>query len=301
MTEQRVYSPLRIGLFIVAACYLLFTIHAMLMTTWWGEWVGLPEPTATWIMVTDIASKFTIIFRFAAGIIAVGALVFFFVKRNISTPTTFRIVKWILILEALYWIGLLPSGVWGIMPTNGWGPDLTMLLTTGIPCLISSIGIPITLFKLASKLKPNKSMAGAIKWGLIAGIVYILVYWLNNTSMWILTVMTKGTNYLTAYPENLLNFGLTTIGLLALVIFTAYFTKKSIGTETLDKLKLRTTGAIILALGMYFLWNYLTWIFFGGNHVWSDWYAWFLGHNLDLWILSLPLLGLPLLFKRQAS
>ncbi len=47
---------------------------------------------------------------------------------------------------------------------------------------------------------------------------------------------------------------------------------------------------------MYFLWNYLTWIYFGGDAVWSYWYAWFLGHNLDLWFLSLPLMGLPLLF-----
>ena len=30
--------------------------------------------------------------------------------------------------------------------------------------------------------------------------------------------------------------------------------------------------------------------------VWSTWYAWFLGHNLDLWFLSLPLVGLPLIF-----
>jgi uncharacterized membrane protein YqhA len=116
--------------------------------------------------------------------------------------------------------------------------------------------------------------------------------------MWIATLMSKGTEYLITYPENLLSFALTTIGLLALAVFTAYFTKKSIGTESLEKLKLRTIGAIIVALGLYFLWNYLTWIFFGG---WSNWYAWFLGHNLDLWMLSLPLVGLPLLFKRQTS
>jgi uncharacterized membrane protein YqhA len=84
--------------------------------------------------------------------------------------------------------------------------------------------------------------------------------------------------------------------LLALAIYTAFFAKKSIGAETLQDLKLKTIGAIILALGMYFLWNYLTWIFFGGNYLWSPWYAWFLGHNMDLWMLSLPLLGLPLLF-----
>jgi hypothetical protein len=157
------------------------------------------------------------------------------------------------------------------------------------------------MFKLVFALKPDKPLKAAIKWGLIAGTLYVFVFWINNTCMWIATLMVKGTGYLTAYPENLLSFALTTIGLLALAVFTAYFTKTSIGTETLEKLNLRTIGAIITVLGLYFLWNYLTWIYFGGDHLWSDWYAWFLGHNLDLWMLSLPLVGLPLLFKRRAT
>ena len=64
----------------------------------------------------------------------------------------------------------------------------------------------------------------------------------------------------------------------------------------MEELKLKTIGAILIVFGLFFLWNYLTWIFFGG---WSSWYAWFLGHNLDLWMLSLPLLGLPLLFANE--
>jgi hypothetical protein len=224
-------------------------------------------------------------------------------KRNLSTPTAFKVLKWISILEALYWLGLLPSGIWGAVAIFGFQSDLafslSLFITSGLPCMVSAIAIPVALFKLALKLNPNKSMEGAIKWGLISGTIYVLVFWLNNTGMWIVTAMSKGTEYITAYPQNLLSFGLTTVGLLALTIFTAYFTKKSIGTETIEKLKIRTIGAIILSLGMYFLWNYLTWIFFGGDYLWSDWYAWFLGHNLDLWILALPLIGLPLLFKRQ--
>jgi hypothetical protein len=35
-------------------------------------------------------------------------------------------------------------------------------------------------------------------------------------------------------------------------------------------------------------------MFAGSN--WNEWYAWILGHNLDLWMLSLPLVGIPLLF-----
>ncbi len=298
MAEPKLNSPLKIGLLVVSIVYFLFTLHAMFTLSWIGEWEGLSEPLASWLFVTDISAIFFLVFRFLAGMIAVGAIIFYFAKKSLSAPTTLKILKWILVFEALYWVGLLMSGVWGVMPASGLQFNVGSLITTGIPCLVSSIAIPIALFKLASKLNPNKPMKGAIKWGLIAGTIYVFVFWLNNTGMWIVTVMSRGTEYLTTYPENLLSFALTTIGLLALAVFTAYFAKKSAGTETLEKLDLRTLGAIITALGLYFLWNYLTWIFFGG---WSEWYAWFLGHNLDLWMLSLPLVGLPLLFKRQTS
>ena len=71
-------------------------------------------------------------------------------------------------------------------------------------------------------------------------------------------------------------------------------------TESLQDLDLKPVGVIILGLGLFYLWNYLTWIFFGGDHVWSSWYAWLLGHNMDLWMLSLPLVGLPLLFDTRS-
>ncbi len=69
----------------------------------------------------------------------------------------------------------------------------------------------------------------------------------------------------------------------------------------MEKLKLRTVGAIIVLLGLYFLWNYLTWIYFQSNQLWSDWYAWILGHNMNLWLLSIPLVGLPLLFEEETG
>ena len=100
-----------------------------------------------------------------------------------------------------------------------------------------------------------------------------------------------------AYPQNLLSVALTTVGLLTLTIYSAYVTAKYAKTETLQELNLRPIGVITTGLGLFFLWNYLTWIFVGGDYLWSSWFAWFLGHNLDLWMLSLPLLGLPMLFS----
>jgi hypothetical protein len=305
MAEPKFYSPLKIGLLVVSIAYFLFTLHALFTLSWIGEWEGLGGSTSFWIFITDVSAYFGLIFRFIASFIAVVAIVFYFAKKGLPGSTVFKVLRWILVLEALYWVPLFLSGVMGFLPMDlsglgVTGLSLSLLMTTGIPCLVSSIAIPVALFKLASKLKPNKPTADALKWGLIAGTVYIFVFWLNNTGMWLATLLTKGTEYIGAYPENLLSFVLTIYVLPVLAAFAAYYTGKSIaaGPEAFEKLNPRPIGALIIALGLYFLWNYLTWIFFGG---WSDWYAWFLGHNLDLWMLSLPLVGLPLLFRRRSA
>ncbi|MBT0159147.1 hypothetical protein G4O51_04100 [Candidatus Bathyarchaeota archaeon A05DMB-2] len=313
MNEPKRYSSLKIGLLLVALSYFLFTFHALFTLSWIGEWESVGGGSGLisfWIFVTDISASIGLVFRFIAGLIAVAAVIFYFAKKGLSMQTTFKVLRCVLVLEAIYWLGLLVSGIWGVLPVElgGFGSggaglqfNTVLLVTTGVPCLVAAIAIPIALLKLASMLKENKQRADAIKWGLIAGTVYIFVFWLSNTGMWVSTLLSKGTEYIGAYPQNLLSFVLTVYGLPALGVFAAHFTGKSIGTETFEKLNLRTLGVIVVALGLYFLWNYLTWIFFGGNNLWSDWYAWFLGHNLDLWLLSLPLVGMPLLFKRQAA
>jgi hypothetical protein len=308
MAESKFYSPLKIGLLTVSVAYFLFSLHALFTLSWIGEWESQSGSAVFWIFITDVSACFGLVFRFIASLIAVIAIVLYFAKRGLPESTTFKILKWILILEAFYWVPLFLSGVMGFLPLDLSGLGVAQLslfsvITTGLPCLVSSIVIPVALFTLVSKLKPNKPRKDAVKWSLVAGTLYVFVFWLNYMGMWIATFFTKGSEYFGAYPENMFSFVLTVYGLPVLVAFTAYVTGMTIaaGTETLERLNLRPIGAVITALGLYFLWNYLTWIFFGGDHLWSDWYAWFLGHNLDLWMLSLPLVGLPLLFKSSHS
>ena len=307
MTEQKFYSPLKIGLLIVALSYFLFSLHGVFTLSWIGEW-SRGSFFSFAIFAEDISGLIGLIFRFLGSLIALVAIIFYFVKKNLSKPTAHKILKVVLVFEAIYWLGLLTTGAVDFQNLFSRGASnrtvisvLDSLMTGALPSLMESLAIPVALFILAYKLGPNKPLKGAIKWGLITGTIYLIVFWLLNTSMWILTIRQKGMSYLTSYPQNLLSFVLTTFGLIALAIFTAYFTKKSSGAETLQELKLKTVGAIITALGMYFLWNYLSWIFFGGDYVWSYWFAWFLGHNMDLWMLSLPLVGLPLLFINRRS
>jgi hypothetical protein len=255
----------------------------------------------------DTTSFVGIVFRFIGSLIAIGAVAFYFSKGLPSNQKTYRLLKWILVFEALYWISLIPTAgvnvyfILNRLARLSATSLLSNLAWTTIPSIVESIAPPIALLVLASKLGLNKPVNKAIKWALISGASYVVVFWLTNTGEWVLTVWGlrgKGVGYLTNYTQNMLSFVLTLFGLLALAIYTGYFTWKSRGVQTLQDLNLKTVGGIITALGMYFLWNYLTWIFFGGDYVWSSWYAWFLGHNLDLWMLSLPLVGLALLFYK---
>jgi hypothetical protein len=57
----------------------------------------------------------------------------------------------------------------------------------------------------------------------------------------------------------------------------------------------------VTLFGLYYLWNYLTWIFFGNDQLWSDWYSLLLGHNMNLWLLSLPIVGIDLIIGDSVS
>jgi hypothetical protein len=304
MNEAKANWPLRIGLLIVALTWFIFTGYEFLK----GAFNIFRS--SYWISLTDTAGIFGLGFRTMAALIAVCTILFFIAKKDLSKPELLMSVRWILLGETICFLALFPCVVWYFAIIAGANLSvfsLVSLIESTLPVFIESVVIPAVLIKLFFELNPNKPAKGAIKWGLIAGTVYVFVFWLNNTVNWVDTVIGKGTEYVTAYPDHILSFGLTTVGLLALALYTAYFSKKSIGTESLEKLDLRKVGAIITALGLYFLVIYVMWLLFGTKIVsgedikWSNWYAWFLGHNMDLWALSLPLVGLPLLFSQNRS
>jgi len=311
MSKPSFYSPLKIGLLIVAIAYFLFTFHAMFTLSWIGEWESFKGSLRAIIFAEDISASIGVAFRLGASAIALGSVILYFVRKGLSTQKITKVLRLVLVGEAIYWLGLLTTAVLSLTSTFGFTiwranghistlPFSVSLLIYELPLLVESIVIPTVLFKLSHELNPNKPLKGAIKWGLIAGTVYILLFWLTSTAIWISTVLRQGIPYLTAYPENLLSFTLSSFGMLALTIFTASFVKKSVGTENVEKIDIQTIGAIITVLGLFFLWNYLSWIFFGKAETWSYWYLWFLG-NLNLWLLSIPLVGLPLLFSHKQN
>jgi len=307
MMSQKV-TPLKVGLLIVVLAYFLFNAHSLFNLSWVGEWNRLTNnSTARFdIYMEDVTAAVGVVFRFAAGIIAVVAVLYYFTKGLPSTAKLYNILKIIIVFEAIYWFGLIATAAVEVhsLITSPFHSSiinlLTSMMTGTIPAVVESVAFPIVLLILAFKLNPNKPSA-TLKWTLITGTFLIFVFWLTNTSIWISIWRFRAGIGVTNYPVNTVSFILTVFGLLALAISSVGFTVVSLRSKPQPKLNLKAAGVFITAFGMYFLWNYLTWIFFGGNYLWSNWYAWFLGHNLDLWMLSLPLLGLPMLFSNRDS
>jgi hypothetical protein len=302
MAAKGFYTPVKIGLLLVTIAYFLFTLHGTFTLEWIGEWDRIGGGGFRFaIYVEDITAFVCLIFRLAASIIAVTSVVYYFVKKGISEKSTYRILQIVVIFEAIYWIGLSATtyftvqGFARILVSQSMDRIINSLLLSVIPSVVEAIILPISLIILASKLSPKKPQKSIIRWSLISGILYVLSFWLVYTSIWVGVIRQKGIEFLTARPENVISFGLTAFGLLALAIYIAYFTIRSKGVQSIGDIKLRTVGAILLALGSYFLWNYLSWVILADAQ-WNNWYAMFLGHNMDLWMLSLPLIALPLLF-----
>jgi hypothetical protein len=299
-------SALKAGLLIVATAYFLFTLHSLFTLDWIGEWERFGSSSlSTIILIQDISGFVGILARFLAGIIALSSVIIYFRRGLPSTQRLYRTLRWILVLEAAYWFALIPTAITltyiAAVFYRGSMVLLSNLAWTTIPTFVESMVLPSAIVILAKKLDYKKPSVNAIKWAWLSGVLLIVVFWLTNMGSWMLTVGTKGFNYLIGYPQNLFSFIITVGGLIALALYTLYFAKKRGFTLTWQTLNLRGIGAIVTLLGLYFLWNYLNWIFFGGNYVWSEWYAWSLGHNLDLWMLTLPLVGIPLMLYRPSK
>jgi len=301
VTDAGTDWSLRLGMFLVSLSWFSYMLYEFANGV-----INRGPLTVFFILVTDVPACIGIGFRTAAGFIALVTVLFYLLRRDLSKPEALMALRLIVLFEAGYWfLSFFMSGVMGLALFSGsseiFGGVLLMTIENTIPCFVQSIGLAGVLVKLFLELSPNKPAKNAIKWGLIVGTFYVFVFWLNNTVNWITAIVEKGTDYVLLYPANLFSFVLTTVGLLLLALYTTYFSRKSIGTESLAKLNMHTVGVIVTLVGLYFGVNYVMWIFLGSVGGWGTWYAWIMGHNLDLWAMSLPFVGLPLLFRRQSQ
>jgi hypothetical protein len=284
------WQPFKVGLLLVAVSWFVYVTYDNVLGIY-NRHTTLP------LVKEDIAATYGIGFAVAAAAIAVFTILFYVVRKDLTKPETTMSVRAILFLEGLYFVlGFLPAVYVEGIP-GGFHFGIQRFFQITVPCLVDGIAIPIVLAILILNLNPNKPAKNTIKWALIAGTVYLFAFWINNAGNWIAAAIAKGASYLIDYPLNMLSFVLTTVGLLLLSVYAAYFSRKTIGKESLSEADYGKVGLILIATGMYLTFTLLLYFLFGAVGGWGAWYAWFLGHGyLDLWGLTLPFIGLPLLF-----
>jgi hypothetical protein len=284
--------PTKVGMLLAAFAYFSFAFYEMIISSLEDKIVANP-------IFTDLPGALGLAFRAVGGFIIVVAIVLYFFKNHLSKPEALMCVRLLVVIEAAYWLSLLPSAYVGLSALADPVFGLAFFISTGLPCLVQAVLMPIVLVKLFYELSPSRPAENAIKWGLIAGTSYLLISWLNNMGMWIYGVMEKGIEYVSLYPVNAYSFAVSMIGLLFLTLYAAYFSKKSFGAKSIGELDMKKIGLIVILFGLYMDVNYMLWLVFGSVGGWGSWYAWMLGHNMDQWLLAIPLLGLPLFFYRK--
>lgn len=296
MTQAKVDSRIKHGLLVVALTWFLFSFYQFIKSAF-----NIYKGTF-WIELTDTSGVVGLGFRSVAGFIAVITVLFFVLRKDLSKSETMMSIRWIVLCEAVCFLSLFLVVFWGldILITNGFNElGFTFFIGSTLPVLFESVAIPFALAGLFFALNPNKSLFNVVKWGLIAGTAYVFMVWFNNSAGWIVAVFAQGFDYVLLYPANLFSFVLTTVGLLLLGFYSLFFTRRTIREGNLDSFDVGKVGLIVSCLGLYFLIVYVMWLVFGSVGGWSDWYAWFLGHNVELWMMSLPLVGIPLIFKNK--
>ena len=134
------------------------------------------------------------------------------------------------------------------------------------------------------------------------------MFWFNFSMSWAGTMVpygrseqNYGINFLTK-PANLVSFGVTVFGLLAIATFGLMTTLPAIRKQS-TKLNARRIGAVIFALGGYFLFNMFYYYLTGGYEANSSvWYE-VIGplHNPYFWCLALVFLGFAVMLRGDKS
>lgn len=288
--ENKSLWAFKIGLFIVAFTWFAFTLYQ------WGKSTYNFYPP---IAFTDLPGSIGLGFRTVTSFIALIAVLFSVAKRDLTTPEVVTSFRWLVLLSAAYWIFFLPSSVWGFQFSSiGYSQEF-FILEAGLPTLVEGIVMPTVLVVLFFKVSPFKPARDAVKWGLIAAAANIFVLWFNYTSQWWSEIYLHGVDFLLGSPRYAFEFVFTVCGLLLLGVFAAVYAKDSAGAEKLGELDLRKAGVILTALGLYFGVIALLWLLFGDPGFLLIWPIFSVLHNVDLWMVTLPLLGVPLMFMKK--
>ncbi len=267
-----------------------------------------------------IAGTVGLVVRAFGGFFAFYAAALYVTKKEATMPKIKKAVGNALLLEAIYFLSLIPSTLtaFAYYFTDGsvfyfdHTPALILLFVAALPSLAMVTIMPACLLKLRCKVVGDVSTYEIRKWSSLTAVAYVLVvFWFGYSMAW-LGNMVPFSRALGQYgwtfllePLNLLSFGLTVFGLLFLALAAlklTYPTSKTLPT----RLNRRGIGLVMFLFGCYFIFNLLYFYLTGGYaphpNVWYE----MIGppHNVNLWALVFVFLGLVLMVngnKKEAQ
>ena len=249
------------------------------------------------------------ILRAVAGFFALYSAWLFWRKKEAAFPLIRRKVGAALVLEAGYYLSLIPTVVLGFVFTSingqvwyfGTTPVFEVLFVAGIACLAEVLIIPAVLFKLRSKIIHGSANQDIVKWSCIAGISYLfVVFWFDASMQWVGMVTTFGMSLLLDHI-NLAGFLVAVFGLFLVAMFGLIFALPAI-KKLPGKLSSRRIGAVMVAFGSYFVSGILIYVLAGGFTARPyAWYEIIVPHNANLWCVIFLFAGLPLLVRGKSK
>jgi hypothetical protein len=296
---------IKVGLFIVLSAFLIYTAYWFIRGLSFGAVFNMYNRTSNWdfysgiSIVSEFLGRVGPGFRIAAGVAAIAAFVMFLRGKSWRT-----LLGYALLFEAINSILFLPSGIRFIKE-----PWMFNLWVDAIPYTVGAIILTIPVLMLRSKLVSPDRNAQAIKWSFIAGLMYLVFFWLNYAGEWFSAFAEPqayassfpgyGLGFVLNYPINMFNFLLSSVGLFILLAYFAWLTAQVVRDP--KKIDLRKVGVTLTFLGAYFIVSILLFVIFGPVGGRSMPYNYMLEHSLDNWAVTLPILGIGLILARTRS
>jgi hypothetical protein len=305
---------LKAGLSVVLCSWLAYSVYWLFKVI-----IAWPQAFTDALLIDWLlegAGTLGLVFRIGAVLAALLGVVNFLKGKEISRVV--KLVGFAVALEAFYFLCFIPSAVFGFQAGFGLSGGHTLIgeeerlwfiIETAIPTLMEAIIMPVSLLKLRSKLTPSlKSRNEITKWACIVGVSYIIVFWLTYVTQWIATFMQPesyatiypgyGMTYILDQPLNMFTFLLTAVGLPLLTVFFFWSTRTAIREPTAG-LNLRRVGLTLTLLGGYFITIITFFRIFGTVGGSSIWIIFFIYNNADLWCVTLPALGIPMILRKH--
>ena len=260
-----------------------------------------------------VTGSVAIVLRAVAGVFAFYAAFLYWRNKPKSVPKIRRSARTALLCEAGFFLALIPSVIaaFAYNLTTEYlfyfdhTPEQILLFGTAFPCLVIVVVVTPLLLKLRAVISDEARTQQIFKWGSLTGVAYLfVVFWFNYSMLWAANMVPYPQAYeltglaFLSVPANLMSFGLTVFGLFAIAV-TATAIITPVIRKDATQLNLVAVGAVMVALGGYFVFHILYYYLTGGYEAHpSVWYEVISPmHNPNLWVLAFIFVGVPLIIQ----